>query len=80
MWMILEYAANSAPELVRNIKAAFTCIRKAGLKLSMEKCHFGVRQVNFLGRTISPEGIAPQTHKVKNFLSKLRFPKSKKAL
>ena len=73
-------AANSAPELVRNIKAVFSCIRKAGLKLSMEKCHFGVRQVNFLGRTISPEGIAPQTHKVKNFLSKLRFPKSKKAL
>ena len=60
-------AANNAPELVRNIKAVFTCIRKAGLKLSMEKCHFGVRQVNFLGRTISPEGIAPQTHKVKNF-------------
>ena len=73
-------AANNAPELARNIKAVFTCIRKAGLKLSMEKCHFGVRQVNFLGRTISPEGIAPQTHKVKNFLSKLRFPKSKKAL
>ena len=56
-------AANSAPELARNIKAVFTCIRKAGLKLSMEKCHFGVRQVNFLGTTISPEGIAPQTHK-----------------
>ena len=36
--------------------------------------------MNFLGRTISPEGIAPQTHKVKNFLSKLRFPKTKKAL
>ena len=73
-------AANSTPELVRNIKAVFSCIRKAGLKLSMEKCLFGVRQVNFLGRTISPEGIAPQTHKVKNFLSKLRFPKTKKAL
>ena len=73
-------AANSAPELIRNIKAVFSCVRKAGLKLSMEKCHFGVRQVDFLGRTISPEGVAPQTHKIKNFLSKLRFPKTKKAL
>ena len=73
-------AANSAPELIRNIKAVFACVRKAGLKLSMEKCHFGVRQVDFLGRTISPEGVAPQTHKIKNFLSKLRFPKTKKAL
>ena len=46
----------------------------------MEKCNFGVRQVNFLGKTICPEDIAPQTHKVKNFFSKLRFPKTKKAL
>ena len=46
----------------------------------MSKCHFGVKQIDFLGRTIIPEGVAPQVHKVKNFLSKLRFPKSKKAL
>ena len=72
-------AANTAPDLIWNIKAVFSCILE-GLKLSMEKCHFGVRQVNFLGRTISPEGVAPQTHKIKIFLSKLRFPKTKKAL
>ena len=34
----------------------------------------------FLGRTISPEGISPQARKIQNFLNKLRFPKSKKAL
>ena len=45
----------------------------------MSKCHFGVKQVDFLGRTITPEGVAPQADKVKNFLSKLKFPKSKKA-
>ena len=50
------------------------------LKLSMSKCHFGVKQVDFLGRTITPDGVAPQADKVKDFLSKLRFPKSKKAL
>ena len=44
------------------------------------KCHFGVRQVEFLGRTISPEGISPQTQKIQNFLDKFRFPKSKEAL
>ena len=42
------------------------------------KCHFGVRQVEFLGRTISPDGISPQARKIQNFLDKLRFPKSKK--
>ena len=73
-------AANNATDLTRNIRAVFKCIRKAGLKLTIEKCHFGVRQVEFLGRTISPEGISPQARKIQNFLAKLRFPKSKKAL
>ena len=73
-------AANKATYFTRNIRAVFKCIRQAVLKLTNEKCHFGVRQVEFLGRTISPEGISPQARKIQNFLDKLRFPKSKKAL
>ena len=68
-------AANNATDLTRNIRAVFKCIRQAGLKLTIEKCHFGVRQVEFLERTISPEGISPQAGKIQNFLAKLRFPK-----
>ena len=73
-------AANNAMDLTRNIRAVFKCIRQAGLKLTIEKCHFGVRQVEFLGRTISLERISPQARKIQNFLDKLRFPKTKKAL
>ena len=73
-------AANIATDLTRNIRAVFKCIRNAGLKLTIEKCHFGVREVEFLGRTISSEGVLPQTHKIQNFLNKLRFHKPKKAL
>ena len=73
-------AANNATDLTRNIRAVFKCIRQAGLKLTIEKCHFGVRQVEFLGRTVSPEGISPQARKIQNFFAKLRFPRSKKAL
>ena len=73
-------AANNATDLTRNIRAVFKCICQAGLKLTIEKCHFGVRQVEFLGRTISPEGISPQARKIQTFPDKLRFPKSKKAL
>ena len=73
-------AANNATDLTRNIRAVFQCIRNAGLKPTIEKCHFGVRQVEFLGRTISSEGVSPQAHKIQTFLAKLRFPKSKKAL
>ena len=73
-------AANNATDLTRNIRAVFKCIRQAGLKLTIEKCHFGVRQVDILGRTISPEGISPQARRIQNFLDNLSFPKSKKAL
>ena len=73
-------AANNATDLTRNIRAVFQCIRNAGLKLKIEKCHFGVKQDEFLGRTISTEGVSPQTHKIQNLLNKLRFPRSKKAL
>ena len=73
-------AANNATDLTRNIRAVFDCNRQAGLKLTIEKCHFGVRQVEFLVRTISSQGASQQPHKIQNFLSKLRFPKSKKAL
>ena len=72
-------AVNNAMDLTRNIRAVFKCIRLAGLKLRTEKCHFEVKQVEFLGRTISPEGISPQARKIQNSLDKLRFPKSKKA-
>ena len=73
-------AANNATDLTRNIRAVFKSIGQAGLKLTIEKCHFGVQQVEFLGRPISPEGISPQSKKIQNFLDELRFPKSKKAL
>ena len=73
-------AANNATDITRNIRAVLKCILEAGLKLTFEKYHFGVRQVEFLGGPISPEGISPQAWKIKNFLDKFRFPKSKNAL
>ena len=39
-----------------------------------------MKQVNFLGGTITPEGVSPQVDKVKDFPAKLNFPKSKKGL
>ena len=76
----LGISANNATDLTRYIRAVVKCIRPAGLKLTIDKCHFGVRQVEFLGRTISPEGISPQARKSQHFLDKPRFFKSKKAL
>ena len=73
-------AANTAMDLTRNIRVVFKCILHAGLRLTIEKCHFWVRQVEILGRKISPEGISPQARKFQSFLDKFRLPKSRKAL
>ena len=73
-------AFNNATDITRNFRAVFKCIRQAGLKLTFEKCHFGVRQVEFLGRTISPEGTSPQARKYQNLLNKRGFPKPKQTL
>ena len=54
----IDIAANDTKQLCIKIKAVFGCIRNAGLKLSMSKCHFGDKQVDFLGRTIPPHGVA----------------------
>ena len=71
-------AANSATQLINNFRATFQCIRTAGLKLTMHKCHFGAKEYDFLGRTITPEGVWPQRPRFQNFLEKTKFPKSKR--
>ena len=73
-------AANNATQLINNLRTTFECIRTAGLKLTMHKCHFGAKEIDFLGGTITPEGVRPQRPRVQNFLEKTKFPKSKKAL
>ena len=73
-------AANDADHLIANLRATFKCIQEAGLKLTMHKCHFGAKEIDFLGQTITPQGVKPQKQIVQNFLEKTKFPKSKKAL
>ena len=73
-------AANTPEQLIKNLRAVFQCLRKAGLKLSMAKCQFGVQEVDIHGRTITTKGVAPQKQKIAKFLEKVNFPRSKKAL
>ena len=63
-------AAIDANQLIANLRATFQCIREAGLKLSMHKCHFGATEIDFLWRTITPEGVKPQKERITNFLEK----------
>ena len=61
-------ATHYAKELKTNLRDVFQCVREAGLRLTMAKCQFGAKKVEFLGRTVSPEGIALQADKITNFL------------
>ena len=67
-------AATDANQLIVNLRATFQCIREAGLKLSRHKCHFAATEINFLGRTITPEGVKPK----KLILGKDEIPKVQK--
>ena len=52
--------ANNATDIIRSFRAVYMCIRRKALKLTIEICHFGIRQVKFLRRTILLEGSSPQ--------------------
>ena len=45
----IRIAANNATNFTRNIRAVLKCIRQAGLKLTIEKCLFGVKLDEFVG-------------------------------
>ena len=46
----------------------------------MAKCHFGVQEVDSLGRTITTKEVAPKKQKITKFLEKVKLSRSKKAL
>ena len=71
-------SVNTVTQLIRNIRALFECIRKVLHELTIEKSHFAVIEIEFLGRTRTPQVVAPQDHKIQKFLANVRFPKSKK--
>ena len=71
-------AVNNFNELVPNLRKFFECVRKSGLKLSPSKCEFGVQEITFLGKVITPAGIQPETQRINKFLSKLTMPETVK--
>ena len=73
-------AAQNAVELVENLVAIFKCIEKSGLKLTIKKCEFGLAKINFLGNTITEQGMTPNKQKVEEFLSTMKMPKNQKQI
>ena len=57
--------ARSHEEMLKNLDICFDRLRKANLKLSPQKCKFGVDETTFLGFTINKDGYRPNKSKLK---------------
>ena len=45
--------AHDRPDMLEKLSAVFTCIRESGMKLATDKCAFGLKEIEFLGNTIT---------------------------
>lgn len=50
---------------IERLKCVLTLFRDAGLTLKLNKCHFLLENINYLGHEISAEGIRPGLDKIK---------------
>ena len=69
-------AVNNFDEMIPALRKIFDCLRESGLKLSAHKCEFGTTKIDYLGSTITPKGISPESAKIENFLGQIRMPNS----
>ena len=63
-------------DMIEKLRAVFSCIRESGMKLATEKRQFGLRKIQFIGNTITSEGLTPISQKDKNFLKTFKRPKT----
>ena len=72
-------AANDTKRLPDITRTVFECIRNAGLSFTMSKSHIGAKHIDFLGRTTTPHGVAPQADNGQKRLVKTENPQIQKS-
>lgn len=66
-------------EHYNNLKTIFKALRKANLKLQVDKCNFLKRETEYLGHILTTDGIKPNPNKIKNIVS-LNLPTNAKQI
>ena len=61
------------------LREVFTRLRDAGLSIKLSKCKFGLKEVEYLGYTVSSKGILPSKRKVAALVD-FKPPRSQKEL
>ena len=72
-------ASATAKQHESDLRQLFCALRRFGLVINESKCVFGARSLQFLGHTVSAEGISPQRDKVVA-VQKFAQPQTVKAL
>ena len=72
-------ASPSPEQHEQDLRALFVALRRFGLVLNVNKCEFGVRQIEFLGHQVSTKGIRPLPDKV-DAVRRFERPRSVRAL
>ena len=67
-------ASQSMNEHVEHIKKVLLHLKEAGLRLKPSKCTFATEEIEYLGHTLTPEGVRPNSKKVE---AVSKFPKPK---
>ena len=57
-------ASQSMTEHVGHIKQVLLRLKEAGLQLKPSKCTFATEEIEYLGHTLTPEGVKPNSKKV----------------
>ena len=73
-------AAHTESELIQNLDRVFKQSQKAGMELSIERCHFGEHSIKFLGNAISSVGFDPNEKRETKILKNLIITSSVKTL
>ena len=66
--------SNTLQEHEKKINLLFSRLRKAGLKLQIDKCEFLKTEVNYLGHVLSEKGLSPDPKKIE---AVRKFPQPK---
>lgn len=71
--------STSLQEHIDAINKIFDRLRKFNLKIQIDKCNFFARQTDYLGHTLTNEGIKPNQNKIE-VIKNLHIPKTRKAI
>ena len=69
--------SRSEKEHLEHLEEIFTRLKRAGLKLKLEKCCFFKKHIQYLGHLISADGIQPLPEKLES-IAKMPAPKNPK--